>query len=740
MTTHHKHSSDAALSLVDAVGTLSNIADLEFDRQIGVTQEHDLEILDDKATYHTVHWLHKDDAESTVSLVRETFKVILKYLRNFYKREYTYVTDQSTLERIKTIMVLVGEAARKLDKYTSLFKETQQQSIMQTKEYKDLQEFYLRKISRTIDEGVLGQWILALSKRSAHKRPSSLRLTGERKSPEATRVFVDLESVKKDTEYELFYLRKEDGTRFFNPRLIRNIKLVCDFGAYFGQTKEEDPLLDIHIWQDRYYYNAAKKMVKSLKPTLDRFYQEVAKYRDNPLVAKVTYAIMALMMAGNAAHLWNHTPKKYCRNYFYDFQHYIRESLQMREYQKLIAYPPKENDRVPQILLKTIHQICQELFLNLPSFQAIASSIKHLMIESAAEGSQALPTEVNGDSISARMAKDYNSMLRLIRRHPNGPLNKVLEVIEDSGYQAYDSLLQDNIPQAAYDIKTPENTVRVLRLPCPTHQESIHKAKVTEEFKGFLRSIKDSTVDKHLLINLQDRSSWREFFRSQALEELQNIDEFADVVSISTLAFDSDFYHQLSPYHEDNKFEVFKAHLLQQVKDEMCGFYFPQRLHKKIPLSWFEHAINSIHKIFFSGKNVLSRERRLDFIEIFYLFLELKLLEVLKPTSISFTCKDSIDTGIVNTVALYAFIKIINGQSFSEEEIDSLNTLIYAPAMMVRERLLLPERFNRMVSAIRLIESIRDEMGSVEFPQAIEDTFGPLYETPIIHAQPKLAA
>ncbi len=380
MTTHHK-TSDAALSLVDAVGTLSNIADLEFDRQIGVTQEHDLEILAEKATFHTVHWLHKEDAESTVSHVRETFKVILRYLKNFYKKEYSHVTDQSALERIKTIMVLVGEAARKLDKYTSLFKETHSHSIMQTKEYRDLQEFYLRKISRTIDEGILGQWILALSKRSVQKKPS-IKLSGERKSPEATRVFVDLESVKKDTEYELFYLRKEDGTRFFNPRLIRNIKLVCDFGAYFGQTKEEDPLVDIHIWQDRYYYNAAKKMVKSLKPTLDRFYQEVASYRDNPIVVKVTYGIMALMMAGNSAHLWNHAPKKYCRDYFYDFQRFMRESVQMREYQKLIAYPPKESDRVPVILLKTIHNICREMFFNLPSYQSIGSSIKHLMIES----------------------------------------------------------------------------------------------------------------------------------------------------------------------------------------------------------------------------------------------------------------------------------------------------------------------------------------------------------------------
>ncbi len=331
-------------------------------------------------------------------------------------------------------------------------------------------------------------------------------------------------------------------------------------------------------------------------------------------------------------------------------------------------------------------------------------------------------------------------MLRLIRRHPNGPLNKVLDVIEDTSYQAYDSLLQDNIPQVAYDIKTVDNTIRILRLPSPTHQESIHKAKIFEEFKGFLRSNKDLPDAKHLLINLQDRSSWREFFRSKALEELQNVDEFSDMLMTSTLSIDSDFYHQLSPYHEDNTFEVFKAHLLEQVKDEMCGFYFPQRLFKKIPMTWFGQAIDKIHKTFFSGKNVLTRERRLDFIEIFYLFLELKMMEIVKPSSVSLTCKDCIDAGVINSVMLYVFLKLINGQTIYSEEIDGLNTMLYAPAMMVRERLLLPERFNRMVSAIRLTEGVRDELGSVEFPQAIQESFGPLYETPIIHAQPKLAA
>src|SRR5206468_177198 len=105
-------------------------------------------------------------------------------------------------------------------------------------------------------------------------------------------VFVDLETVKKDTEYELFFIRKEDGSRFFSPRLLRNIKLVCDFGSYFGERKELDPLEHIRQWYDRTLHTCAREMIKSLGPRLDYYFREIRKVKDQELVQILNKALL----------------------------------------------------------------------------------------------------------------------------------------------------------------------------------------------------------------------------------------------------------------------------------------------------------------------------------------------------------------------------------------------------------------------------------------------------------------
>lgn len=718
-------------TIVEAVETLSNIADLNFDSDLGISQRHDLIIQDKKISYRTVHWLHHRDVDSSVEMVKETFRIILNYLRNFYKKEFGYITNQQTLEGIKTIMVLVGEAAKKLDKYTSLFHKTHAKSVTQLKEYKKLQEFYFSKIARRIDEGLLGKWIMALSTKVSDRKVP--KLEGKKRS-ETKHIFIDLDSVKRDTEYELFFMRKEDGTRFFSPRLVRNIKLVSDFGDYFGEYKDDDPIENRDIWHDRCLHACAKNILNAIGKEIDYFYRESMPHKDREYVEALNKTLIALMLCSNPHNLMHHSPIKSCRDYFYDFQFFLRAALQSADYQRLIAYPPKKSNTLATSLLHLTHSLCRAFCCQMNGYQDQKSMIHGLIHEAI----QSNPSEVIEDKFSlySKLSHGYASMTKLLNRHSGGSMNVILEALEGGKYQGFDPLFQGNIPQQLYTIYVKGNQYSVIRLPSPTQQEFIHKASIVNEFKGCLRAFKhDQAIQRILLFNLQDRTSWKDHVRCVALQELQKPDHFPNQITIAEMTKDTEFFHQLAPYHHDNHAETFMRHFREHLADEGCGYVFSEHANKGLSKEFIDETLNGIHQVFFSGKNILLREHRMDFIELFYLFLQLKLIELEKPSVVSFTCKDSIDNGQAAATQLFLFLKLLNQKILSEADYEDVDLMIYGPALMQRDRVMLPERFNRMLSAIKLVESTKDQMGYDNFIKVIHKTFGKLFKTPMLGAK-----
>ncbi len=723
------------LSLVEAVETLSSIADLEFDREIGIAQRHELVLGNEKVTYKTIHWLHQEDASMTVSLVRETFRVILHYLKHFYKQEYGAVTDQKTAEEIKSIMVLVNEAAKKLDKYIHLFNQTQ--SVTDFREYKLLQEFYRGKIARKIEEGVMNKWIASLAlNHKEHQEPAKVALKAKSTQEEAIldtkHVFVDFETVKKDTEYELFFIRKEDGSRFFSPRLLRNIKLVCDFGNYFGERKEQDPLEGIKQWHDRVLHTCAREILKALGSRLGQFFHELRKIKDQELVEKLNKGVLALMLSSHAQNLMRYQPAKCCAEYFEDFLEFLRAAVNTSIYQRWITHPPKEGNQLAYAMIDFVNTLCRALYANLRGLEDMTAVIQGLIQQAESGGAQSAEEM---QKIGERLAKNYADMANLMKHHPNGPLFKVIEILENNTFHAFDPLMQHNIPNQLFDLYTQDKRYAFLRLAAPVYQEFINRASVTEEFMAFLRANSQGAIPrKHLLINLQDRTSWREHARCAVLEELPQQAGLEQALSVVTLAANTDFYHQLNPYHQVNHAETFMAQFKEMLLDDHTGYYFPKSIKRNELTQFIDEAFAVIHRDFFSSKNVLQRENRLDFIELFYLFLQLKLIEWIQPDSISLSCKDAIDIGESYNVELFAFLKLINNQEWSEQEWQHLNFMLYAPSLLIRERVMLPERFNRMLSALKTTERARDEVGADKFAKKIQEDFSKLFKTPILHS------
>ena len=725
MNTPNKKES-AGLTLVEAVEALSSIADLEFDKNMGIAQQHEMSIQNTPFAYQTVHWLHEKDAGETINMIKNTFKVILNYLQDFYNHEYSYINEPEVIERIKTIMVLVGEAARKLDKYTDLFHKTHAKSVVESKEYKKLQEFYLTRISKKIDEGQLGKWILAISQTS--KSDKKNKLLADRKNLLMKHVFIDLDSVKKDTEYELFYMKKEDGTRFFSPRLIRNLKLVSDFGEYFTEKeKEEDPFEYLSEWRDKVAHANAKEIIRSCRKYIENFYVELAhaKVKEEELFSTMRKLIMALMLAAHPHQM----SLKNCSCYFYDFFCYLRELLHNKEYQYLVTYPPKKSDRLHCHLLELAHTLCKAIFTHLsPDREMVA--LAHGILQDKER------SEHPKQQLHMQLSDDHAILAKKLKPHANGPIHLILETLEEGRYHEFDPLMQQNLPNPLFSLYIQDSIYRFVRWPSPTSQEFINKASVTDEFKGFLRSCAtDSLINKCLIINYQDRIAWKERMRSLALEDLPDHETFARQTAVLTLSKESDFYYQAAPYHEQDDALQFMNELKKQVLAENGYFSIPEEMNRHTLNSFINHIVSEIHHLFFQENEKLSRNQRLDFIEIFYLFLELKIIECVKPDFIGVVCKDGVDLSSTSAALLFVFIKLLTQERLSENDREYLHWMLHAPALIYRERLIQQDRFNRFISSVKAIESTRDLYGRANFLKAILDLIGTHYHSPILQSK-----
>ncbi|MGZ3634128.1 MAG: hypothetical protein ACXWM7_07715, partial [Parachlamydiaceae bacterium] len=155
-----KYKENSNLSVMEAIATLSTIAHFDVETLTEDLQNEEIQLFTQSGAVRHFKWLNH--SAKGKDRIREIFSVILDYLRQFYQSEHSYLTDPQTLEGIKNIMALVGDAAKKIDKYANLFNA--KTSVTQLKEYKQLNEFYRSRIARQIDEGVLGKWILAISK------------------------------------------------------------------------------------------------------------------------------------------------------------------------------------------------------------------------------------------------------------------------------------------------------------------------------------------------------------------------------------------------------------------------------------------------------------------------------------------------------------------------------------------------------------------------------------------------
>jgi hypothetical protein len=281
-------------------------------------------------------------------------------------------------------------------------------------------------------------------------------------------------------------------------------------------------------------------------------------------------------------------------------------------------------------------------------------------------------------------------------------------------FEGFDPLMHRNFPNLQYNIESDLLHLSVLRMACPTKQVIINKAEIAEEFLGFLRFYKhDLKSDKHLIVNVQNRTSWEEFTRCKFLEDTAKRAETYEQLFLLGLSVGTPFYKQEDEYKTMGGAPIF----IKQFADQMlsvadCGYFLPVKLKMFLHEDFIKNGMTLCHQVFFDGKNHLSRRERLNFILIFYLMFTLHVIDLIGIDSLSFSCKDGIDTAIGYSALFYVMIHLVSDPEGSIP-IDHANLewYLYSPALFIRERPIQQPVLNRILMAIEQVHKACAEKG-----------------------------
>lgn len=683
-------------TIVQAINYLSSIAEMP--------------LLTDQDTKQ-----RSSEKRSQEEKIRSVFQTLFQYIQGLYEKDRDFLEKEEIRNGIQSLILLAEETAERLDTHLSklgFFKEIG--GVRQIEEYRSLIKFYHDKIFpkiRSFLDSKAGwkNWDV-----EANEETLSIQKPG----------LLQLNNVRNDREYELFLIRREDGSPYFTRTLLRHLQFVCQIEALLIDSSSEGLLFQADVLKEFYFQHMAQKMLVLTRQEVEAYFKLAMKYKQLKLVASVNKALIALFLASIENKSSEKIKGKNAFHYYADFQFYLRQAIYSEEYQRYLSHPLKSAETWLQTLLAVIDALCFHLFTK-RGFQSSFNRFLDPILGVKKENSSHKKKE-NDSSFFKQLVQQDATLRNQLNANPNGPIKKAFDLFQEEGQlSGFDPMSMGNVPCQLYAIVKEDVHISCLHLPAPILQKFIRKAEVLEEFHLFLRHLAHRNKH-HLLINLQDRTSWQEHARCVALEELPDQLGLSNALSVITFAKSGDFYQQQGPYEHLNCAKDFIKQLKEQVlSGESCGFYFPKSLKKEELIPFLDRSLQKIHTLFFSGKELLTHQNRLAFIEIFYLLFTLKLIEMLTPDTISFTSKDGMDAGALHHCEMFAFLKIINdGSPWSKEEKNLLDWMLYAPSLMQRLRAIDKKGFERMVGALEVIQA-----GVKTHPKQVKEGLNQLFES-----------
>jgi len=707
------------MTIVDAIDCLSDIANVDLGED-----SLRLDAQGIKEDLRTFNRLPEFKQEQTIDIVRETFAIVYRYLQHLYRQDKNSLQGRP-LKGVRAIMILAEKAIHKIETtdnkdFVSLFRKAfAGKRPNEIAHYKRLRQFYLNKFVKKFYRPSSISADLPEILEDDQQWTQDLQYLG----------IADLKVIRADLDYELFYLSKEDGTPFFRRNILRHMRLVSDFDQTLLREEEEctDPFLNMHHLCDHETHLFAKSIKERTKEELNQFCLGAMKHKELPIVREVNRLIMSLMLASNPSHLSQKASGKNCFDYFKDFHRTLRDILEQAPYQRLLKQPLETLDQLSSDLVRLLQALSYAFITQRGAKKGWSEFIFQLIEHSSSQNiEEFFPEFLPPSSLCRRILEAYELIAHALKKHPQGPFMKTVDAMCSSQKTyGFDPFSQDNYPEWAYTLLHHDQHIHCLRLPCPTLHEPIHQAQTNPEFIHYLHYLgRQNTPSKHLMIHLQDRQSWKSSARTKALEECyKRVENHQHFVLVNFSVLNHMFYQVSSHFPSDDYCEFIKKLKKSVEVGEESAFFFPHTLYQEKILPYLDPLFVSIHSYFFHNKPQLTRQERLDFIIIVYLFLSLKMIDLVQPDHLSFTCKDGVDLGPAMSSTFYLFIKLLEGRVLlSRKDQQTFTSLFSVPAFKIRERMILQNPFTRMISALLcIVHSMeRQEQNPATF-------FAPLY-------------
>lgn len=655
------------ISIVEAVDILSSLS--EVDSRISFLPEAEKEAL------HPSRWLNEDQIQENEELVKEAFEAVRYYFEQIYTKHQGHFEDLQVQKGIEAVVFILQEAKEKILQFTGLFKRGfSVRDLFELKEYREMMEHLERQILPNLP---------GIEKKMKERKKEEIFEEDQVDS------FEDLDDIKSDLRYELFYIKKENGKPFYDQECMRRLQLLYDFER--GEESHNPMLSNLRLLEAKDFQKRAVAILAGTDSLVRDFYKVAFKEKNNSWTSSLSKALMSLMLAATPQTLVNQD-KTAC-GYFSDFRGYLRDAVNSIEYKKCLSkeHPTPVEKRFSLLT----HKLCSSYFLSISVQKEITSFLKDLA-----------GLKKKHESTSEILHLEDNALREVLHKTPNGPVKKIISAFLRGDFEdGWDPLSQNNAPSQIFQFALEGKEMSVINMPAPLRQRTLETAKVVEEFYAFLEKCLVKEEKKILLIDLQDGTSLEEHARVVALQGL--LEDKEHNLSILRLAKHTDFYFQKNEYQNEEEADTFIHHLEEQILiGGASGFAYPKHCERGPLKEFIQKSSSFIHEAFFSKKKALSSRERQDFIEIFYSFFLLKVAEIEKPDYIIFTSKDGLDTSISSGAELFFSIKsLFSDHLLNQKDQDFLLWLLYAPVLMLRERAIHKVDAERVMHFMETLES-----------------------------------